>query len=204
MPTKPKIVITVNSSVLSTQSVNIINATNVSVIEGLSAGSITTPSLSTSQLIVINNDVTSVLQAGGNLNSNSATISGSVQADDIITNSIGIIISNGIIQPHPVVSTYNLNNLYANSLIATSPNPTSQVGFICVTAVDNSTNIGSSVGLYTRAKIYGQSFYTILMEKNREPINVSLNTDTGVLTINTNSTTHPLSFEIKALNLFEK
>jgi hypothetical protein len=203
MPTKPKSVITVNSSVLSTHSVNIINATNVSVVEGLSAGSITTPSLSTSQLIVNNNDVTSVLQSGGNLNSNSATISGSVEAADIITNSMGIIISNGTLSPSPTVSTYHLNNLYATSSFATSPNPTSQVGFICVTAFDNITNIGS-VGLYTRAKIYGHNFYTILMEKNRCPINVSLNTDTGLLTINTNSTTNHLLFEIKALNLFEK
>lgn len=198
MPVKPRSTINVNSSVLSTSSVKVINANNVTV-----TGSITTPSISTDQLVVNGNDVTSVLQAGGNLNSNSATISGALTADDVITNSVGIVIATGTLPQSPATATFNLNNIVASQTIATNPTPTTQSGFICATVIDNTSNEGA-VGLYTRAKILNNNFYNAFIEKTFGPLILSLNTDTGILTIGTNSPTNTLWFEIKALNLFEK
>ena len=199
MPLKPKSTISVNSSVLSTSSVNVINANNVKV-----TGSITTPSISTDQLVVNGHDVTSVLQAGGNLNSNSATISGDLTAGDVITNSVGISLVNGIIQPYPAELTVHLNELYSPAQITTPQAPKSQIGFICVTLLDDSDSTGA-IGLYTRAKMFAFDVYNVLMEKNNNNnLIASLDTTTGLLTIKTMSTTNSLSFEVKALNLFEK
>jgi hypothetical protein len=196
MPLKPKSTISVNSSVLSTSSVNVINANNVTV-----TGSITTPSISTDQLVVNGHDVTSVFQTGGNLNSNSANISGTLTADDVITNSVGISLVTGIIQPSPAELTIQLNELYSPVQIA---NTLSQIGFICVTLLDDSDSTGA-IGLYTRAKMFTFDVYSVLMEKNNNNnLIASLDTTTGLLTIKTMSTTNSLSFEVKALNLFDK
>ena len=170
----------------------------------MSAGSVTTSSISTSQLVVNGNDVTTILEPGGNLNGNSATITGTFKAADVVTNSVGIILASGMLIPDhtsPVSFAINLNS-GSNETIATSPTPKTQIGFICATVFDNNkTDYG--IGLYTRAKILDNSFYNVFIEKNSGPIILTLNTDNGMLTIGTNSLVNPVSFEIKALNLFE-
>jgi len=56
--------------------------------------------------------------------------------------------------------------------------------------------------LYTRGKMWNVTVYTVIFEKNtNNDSSISLNTDTGILTISTNN---DITFEIKALNLFEK
>ena len=197
MGNKARSFITLNSSILGSASITTLNAADITV-----SNSITTDSLNTENLVVNGTDVTQVLQSGGSLSGDSATISGTLTAGNVITNSTGVILASGTLNDNSVtvdLDTIQNNSSYTHSSIVNSSS-NSHVGFICVSLIDN-TNTGS-IALYTRGKMLNLTVYTVIFEKNtNNDSTVSLNTDNGSLTI---STTKNISFEIKALNLFEK
>ena len=202
MGNKARSSITVNSSTLGSASITTLNAADITV-----SNSLTTNSLNTENLIVNGNDVTQVLQSGGSLNAtslsgDSATISGTLTAGNVITNSTGVILATGTLNSDTM--TVDLNSILPSSSYTQSsivnPSPSSHVGFICVSLID--THFSGSIALYTRGKMWNLTVYTVIFEKNTNTDStVSLNTDSGTLTI---STTRDITFEIKALNLFEK
>lgn len=133
----------------------------------------------------------------------SATISDTLTAGNVITNSVSVILAMGTLNNDTM--TVNLNSILPSSSYTQSsivnPSPNSHVGFICVSLIDN-TNLTGSIALYTRGKMWELTVYTVIFEKNTNTDStVSLNTDSGALTI---STSKNITFEIKALNLFEK
>lgn len=202
MGNKSRSSITINSSILGVASITTLKAADISV-----SNSITTNNISTENLIVNGTDVTQVLQSDGSLNAstlsgNSATVSGTLTAGNIITNSSGVILASGTINNETV--TINLNNIQQSNYTQSSivnPSPSSHVGLICVSLIDN-TNYKGSIGLYTRGKMWNLTVYTIILEKNSgDDPTVNLNTETGELKIRTDN---DITFEIKALNLFEK
>lgn len=139
-----------------------------------------------------------------NLNvTDSASISDTLTAEKVITNSAGVILAHGTISNKIV--TFDLNTIQHSSSYTSSsivnPSPEFHVGFICASLIDN-TNSSGSIALYTRGKMWDLTVYTVIFEKNTNADStVSLNTDSGTLTI---STSKNITFEIKALNLFEK
>lgn len=203
MGNKARSSISLNSSVLGSASITSLNADDITI-----SNSLTTNSLNTEQLIVNGNDVTQVLQTGGNLTAtrvsgNSATITGTLTAGNIITNSTGVILASGNIVNNTV--TIDLNTIqqpgnYTQSSIVNS-SASVHIGYICVSLTDN-TNLTGSLSLYTRGKMWNLTVYTVIFEKNtNSESSISLNTDTGLLTI---TTINNVNFEIKALNLTEK
>ena len=199
MGNKARSSISLNSSVLGSASIISLNADDITI-----SNSLTTNSLNTDQLVVKGNDVTQVLQAGGSLSGTSATISDTLTAGKIITNSIGVILARGNIASNTV--TIDLNTIqqqpagnYTRSSIVNS-SASAHIGYICVSLADD-TNLTGSLALYTRGKMWNLTVYTVLFEKNTNSnSSISLNTDTGLLTI---TTINNVTFEIKALNLFE-
>ena len=198
MGNKARSSISLNSSVLGSASITSLNADNITI-----SNSLTTNSFNTQSLVVNGNDVTQVLQAGGSLAGTSATISDTLTAGNIITNSTGVILASGNITNNTV--TIDLNSIqqlgnYTQSSIVNS-SLSAHIGYISVSLTDN-TNLTGSLALYTRGKMWNLTVYTVLFEKNtNNDSSISLNTDTGILTISTNN---DITFEIKALNLFEK
>ena len=197
MGNKARSSISLNSSVLGVASITYLNADDI-----------TTNSLNTDQLVVNGNDVTQVLQAGGSLTATSlsgtsATISDTLTGDNIVTNSIGVILASGNITNNTV--TFDLNNIqqpgnYTQSSIV-NYSPSAHIGYISVSLTDN-TNLKGSLALYARGKMWNLTVYNVIFEKNTDSnSSISLNTDTGILTI---TTIDNVIFEIKALNLFEK
>jgi hypothetical protein len=203
MGNKARAYISVNSSVLGSASITSLNAADITI-----SNSLTTKSVNTDQLVVNGNDVTQVLQAGGSLTATSvsgtsATISDTLTAGNIITNSTGVILTNGNITNHTI--TIDLNSIQQPGNYTPSPivnsSPSAHMGYISVSLTDN-TNLKGSLALYTRGKMWNVTVYTVLFEKNTDTdSSISLNTDNGLLTI---STINHVTFEIKALNLFEK
>lgn len=197
MGNKARSSITINSSTLGSASITTLNTTDI-----------ITNSLNTENIIVNGKDVTQILQSGGSLNStglsgDSASISDTLTAEKVITNSAGVILAHGTISNNIV--TFDLNTIQHSSSYTQSsivnPLPESHVGFICASLIDN-TNSSGSIALYTRGKMLNLTVYTVIFEKNTNTDStVSLNTDSGTLTI---STINNITFEIKALNLFEK
>lgn len=197
MGNKARSSITINSSTLGSASITTLNTTDI-----------ITNSLNTEKIVVNGNDVTPLLQSGGSLNStglsgDSASISDTLTAEKVITNSAGVILAHGTISNNIV--TFDLNTIQHSSSYTQSsivnPLPESHVGFICASLIDN-TNSSGSIALYTRGKMLNLTVYTVIFEKNTNTDStVSLNTDSGILTI---STINNITFEIKALNLFEK
>lgn len=212
MGNKARSSITVNSSTLGSHAITTLTAADITVsdsitTESLNANSLTTNNLNTQNLVVNGNDVTQVLQSGGSLNATSlsgtsAAISDTLTAGNVITNSTSVMLATGTLNSNTM--TVDLNTVqqpgsYTQSSIV-NPSPNSHVGFICVSLID--TNSTGSIALYTRGKMWNLTVYTVIFEKNTNTDStVSLNTDSGALTI---STTRDITFEIKALNLFEK
>lgn len=198
MGNKARSSISLNSSVLGSASITSLNADDITI-----SNSLTTNSLNTEQLVVNGNDVTQVLQAGGSLTGNSATITGTLTAGNIITNSAGVILASGNIVNNTV--TIDLNTIqqpgnYTQSSIVNS-SASVHIGYICVSLTDT-THSSGSLSLYTRGKMWNLTVYTVIFEKNtNNESSISLNTDTGLLTI---TTINNVNFEIKALNLTEK
>lgn len=202
MGNKPRSYININSHVLNNQSIRVLNVRTAIINESL-----TTNSLDTEKLLVNGNDVTEVLRANGNLNAtdisaNSATIKNTLTADNIITNSAGVILASGNLISNTLI--IDLNNVpvsqYSSSSIAKN-SASSHIGYICVSLTDN-TNLTGSIALYTRGKMWNLTVYTVIFEKNTNSNStINLNTENGSLTIKTNNN---INFEIKALNLFEK
>lgn len=193
MGNKARSSISLNSSVLGSASITSLNADDI-----------TTESLNTNQLVVNGIDVTQALQAGGSLTGPSVTISDTLTAGNIITNSAGVVLATGNITNERV--TIDLNSIqqpagnYTRSSIVNS-SASVHIGYICVSLADDSNSTGS-LALYTRGKMPNLTVYTVLFEKNtNSDSSISLNTDTGVLTI---KTINNVTFEIKALNLLEK
>ena len=134
----------------------------------------------------------------GMISGESVTITDNLTADSIISNSVGIILKSDSIINDTI--NINLNELYSDESMANTSS-FSRVGFICVSIVDNNNNTGS-MALYTRGKIFETHIYTIIFEHNSDNNStISLNTQDGMLTIETIS---DISLEIKALNLFER
>lgn len=128
----------------------------------------------------------------------SGTIDNNLSVGSIISNSLGTILKNRTIINS--IEYIDLNELYSFET-TTQTSSSSRVGFICVSVIDNINNTGS-MGLYTRGKIFDLDIYTIIFEKNSNNDSIiNLNTDTGILKIETKSS---IVLEIKALNLFEK
>lgn len=203
MGNKARSSISLNSSVLGVASITYLNADDITI-----SNSLTTNSLNTDQLVVNGNDVTQVLQAEGSLTATSlsgtsATISDTLTGDNIVTNSIGVILASGNITNNTV--TFDLNNIqqpgnYTQSSIV-NYSPSAHIGYISVSLTDN-TNLKGSLALYARGKMWNLTVYNVIFEKNTDSnSSISLNTDTGILTI---TTIDNVIFEIKALNLFEK
>ena len=203
MGNKARSYISLNSSILGSASITYLNADDITI-----SNSLTTNSLNTDQLVVNGNDVTQVLQAGGSLTATSlsgtsATISDTLTAGKIITNSTGVILASGYITSNTV--TIDLNTIqqsgnYTQSSILNS-SPSAHIGYISVSLTDHN-NFTGSLALYTRGKMWNLTVYTVLFEKNTNSnSSISLNTDTGFLTI---TTINSVKFEIKALNLFEE
>lgn len=202
MGNKARSSLTVNSSILGSASITTLNATDITV-----SNSLTTNNLNTENLVVNGNDVTQVLQSGGSLNATSlcgtsATISDTLTVGNVITNSASVILAAGTLNNNTMtvyLDTIQHPGSYTQSSIV-NPSPNSHVGFICVSLIDNA-NLTGSIALYTRGKMWNLTVYTVIFEKNiNTDSTVSLNTNSGSLTI---STTKNISFEIKALNLFE-
>lgn len=204
MGNKARSSITVHSSTLGSHAITTLNVADINV-----SNSITTDRLSTENLVVNGNDVTQVLQSSGSLNATSlsgttATISDTLTAGNVITNSTGVILATGTLNNHTITVDLNAiqnpsSSYTPSSIVNTSPN--SHVGFICVSLIDTNLLTGS-IALYTRGKMWNLTVYTVIFERNTNTDStVSLNTENGILTI---STTTNISFEIKALNLFEK
>jgi len=203
MGNKTRSSITINSSTLGSHAITSLNATDITV-----SNSVTTNSLYAENLIVNGNNVTQVLQAGGSLNAtslsgDSATISGTLTAGSVITNSTGVVLASGNLISNTVtidLNTIQQSSSYTQSSIV-NPSPSAHVGYICVSLID-SNNLTGSIALYTRGKMWNVTVYTVIFEKNtNNDSSISLNTDTGILTMSTNN---DITFEIKALNLFEK
>jgi hypothetical protein len=204
MGNKARSSIAVNSSTLGSHAVTTLNAADITV-----SNSITTNTLNTENLVVNGNDVTQFLQSGGSLNATSlsgtsATISDTLTAGNVITNSASVILATGTLNDNTMMVDLNTIQHSASSYTQSSivnPSPNSHVGFICVSLIDD-PNLTGSIALYTRGKMWNLTVYTVIFEKNTNTDStVSLNTDSGTLTI---STSKNITFEIKALNLFEK
>ena len=197
MGNKPRSSILLNSSVLDSASITSLHVVDLTV-----SNSLTTNSLDTDRLVVNDNDVTQVLQDGGMLPGTPETISGTLTASNIITNSAGVILARGNITNSSV--TIDLNSIqqlgnYTPSPIVNS-SPSAHIGYISVSLSDN-TNLTGSLALYTRGKMWDLTVYTVLFEKNTNSnSSISLNTESGLLTL---TTINNINFEIKALNLIE-
>ena len=223
---RPRSFIHIDHHVLNSHAVKLLNAENATIIDSLTTTNLNSENATTTNLnsenatttnlnsenatitnvtatslIVNGQDINQIVQPGGGLSGDSGTISGTLTANNIITNAVGVILAFGTLNNNTI--TVDLNDIspsYTHSHIA-NHSPNSHVGFICVSLRDNVNSTGS-IALYTRGKIGNLIVYTVIFEKNTNADStVSLNTDTGTLTLATNE---DITFEIKALNLFEK
>jgi hypothetical protein len=124
---------------------------------------------------------------------NNATINvgtGRILAGDISTDTVGKILALGTLQPGGVTDVH-LNSLLINSNIETG---------IISAVLSNQEDRTGSTGMYLVSKMYDNFFYSVLLEKNTGNSNLSLLTETGVLT-KTNTSGIPVAFEIKIISI---
>lgn len=184
MGNKPRSSILLNSSVLDSASITSLHVVDLTVSNSLTADG----------LVLNDNDIPLLLP--------SSRKTDTLTTDNIITNSIGVILARGNIKNDTV--TIDLNSIqqpgnYAQSSIVNF-SPSAHIGYISVSLTDN-TNLTGSLALYTRGKMLNLTVYTVLFEKNTNSnSSISLNTESGLLTL---TTINNVNFEIKALNLIE-
>lgn len=124
---------------------------------------------------------------------NNATINvgtGRILAGDISTDTVGKILTSGTLQPGDVTNV-QLNSLLINSNIETG---------IISAVLSNQEDRTGSTGMYLVSKIYDNFFYSVLIEKSIGNANLSILTETGVLT-KTNTSGMPVAFEIKIISI---
>lgn len=116
---------------------------------------------------------------------------GKLIVQDIAVSSIGKLLLDGTINTDEVIDI-NVNDILTEQSIIV------EAGIFCVTLVDESSGSGST-GIYLASKIYNDFFYTVLLEKNTGPSNISFASETGVLTIKGNN--QGVYYQIKKLNI---
>ena len=177
------------------------HAMGVSAVRTLHATDIQTKNIDTQNLIVNGTNITEALQSDGSLSVDSIN-SNNITSSSITTNSAGVTLAYGSINDNIV--SFNLNDVTLNypysPILNTSAS--SNIGLISVSLISNDKSAGS-MALYTKGKMLNLiKVYTIIFESNSNTNSkVSLNTQSGILTI---STSKNVNFEIKALNLFEQ
>lgn len=116
---------------------------------------------------------------------------GKLVVNDISASSIGKVLLNGTLDTDEVI------NITVSDIL-TEQNVTVETGILCITLVDSSTSSGST-GIYLAAKVYGDFFYTVLLEKNTGSSILNFASETGILTIQ--SANSGVSYEIKKINI---